>query len=218
MRRTVKKANKKRSRSETSHRVNDILRDTETLPEGLPQTIIFVSRCKSAAHLSFVLDDLDIDNAPLHSHLTQKERLASLAAFRACSVPLLIATDVGSRGLDIPEVAVVINWDLPREPDDYVHRVGRTARAGKSGTAISFVAEGDVDLVSAIENRVGAKMEELVLPEEPVLENLNKVATSQRIATVQMRSEKMGERQLVHRKKAAALERPMKRRKREVSS
>lgn len=124
--------------------------------QGLCQAIVFISRCKSAQHLSYTLSELDIPNAPLHSHLTQKERLASLASFRASSVPLLVATDVGARGLDIPEVDLVINWDLPREPDDYVHRVGRTARAGKTGTAVSIVTEGDVDLLHAIEARVGS--------------------------------------------------------------
>jgi ATP-dependent RNA helicase DDX49/DBP8 len=71
-------------------------------------------------------------------------------------VPLLIATDVGSRGLDIPEVAVVVNWEVPRVADDYVHRVGRTARAGRKGTAVTFVTEGDVDLVQVLEERIGA--------------------------------------------------------------
>lgn len=74
--------------------------------------------------------------------------------FRKQSVPLLIATDVGSRGLDIPEVAVVINWEVPRVADDYVHRVGRTARAGRKGVSITFVTEGDVDLVHVLEERI----------------------------------------------------------------
>lgn len=129
--------------------------ETEPTTEPLPQTILFVSRCKTAAHLSLLFDELEIPNAALHSHLPQRERLASLNRFRASSVPLLIATDVGSRGLDIPEVQVVINWDIPREPDDYVHRVGRTARAGKKGTSVTIITEGDVDLVQAVEDRVG---------------------------------------------------------------
>lgn len=74
--------------------------------------------------------------------------------FRKQAVPLLIATDVGSRGLDIPEVAVVINWEVPRVADDYVHRVGRTARAGRKGVSITFVTEGDVDLVHVLEERI----------------------------------------------------------------
>lgn len=123
--------------------------------EPLCQAIVFISRCKSAQHLSYTLSELGVPNVALHSHLTQKERLSSLASFRASSVPLLIATDVGARGLDIPEVDLVVNWNLPREPDDYVHRVGRTARAGKNGVSLSIVTEGDVDLLKAIEERVG---------------------------------------------------------------
>lgn len=167
----------------------------------LPQTILFVSRCRTAAHLSVLLDELEIPNTPLHSHLSQRERLASLQAFRASRVPLLIATDVGSRGLDIPEVEVVINWDVPRDPDDYVHRIGRTARAGKRGTSITFVTEGDVDLVQGVEKRTGSEMKELILPEEEVLEDLNKVTTAKRIATMALHEEKFGEKQEMRKKK-----------------
>lgn len=213
--------------------------------EPLCQAIIFISRCKSAQHLSHTLTELDISNAPLHSHLTQKERLASLAAFRASSVPLLIATDVGARGLDIPEVDLVINWDLPREPDDYVHRVGRTARAGKSGTSLSIVCEGDVDLLKAIEERVGqckphenrqrlvermlgltasclyaagTTMTELRCPEDSVLEHLNKVSTAQRVASIQCRREGVGERQEINKKKQAIREKEARRKSKAAKS
>lgn len=128
--------------------------------------------------------------------------MASLNAFRASRVPLLIATDVGSRGLDIPEVEVVINWDVPRDPDDYVHRVGRTARAGKKGSSITFVTEGDVDLVGAVEKRTGSTMQEMALPEEDVLEHLNKVTTAKRVATMELHEEKFGEKQEIRKKKA----------------
>ena len=120
----------------------------------------------------------------LHSHLAQRERLQALDTFRSSRVALLIATDVGSRGLDIPEVEVVINYDIPRHPDDYVHRVGRTARAGRHGTSITMVTEGDVELVQTVEKRIGSEMQELILPEENVLENLNKVSVAQRVATM----------------------------------
>jgi ATP-dependent RNA helicase DDX49/DBP8 len=69
-------------------------------------------------------------------------------------VPVLIATDVGSRGLDIPEVAMVVNWDCPREGEDYVHRVGRTARAGRGGVAVTMVTERDTVLVERIEETI----------------------------------------------------------------
>ena len=178
--------------------------DDET-PE-LPQTILFVSRCRTAAHLSLMLTELDIPNTPLHSHLSQRERLNSLNDFRAARKPLLIATDVGSRGLDIPEVEVVINWDVPRDPADYVHRVGRTARAGKKGTSITFVTESDVDLVAAVEERTGATMTEMKLPEEEVLEQLNKVTTAKRFATMELHEDKFGEKQDIRKKKQRLLE------------
>jgi ATP-dependent RNA helicase DDX49/DBP8 len=131
---------------------------SEEAPPVLPQTILFVPRCGTAALLHSLFSQLPnpIPCTSLHSHLSQAERLRSLQTFRKQAVPLLIATDVGSRGLDIPEVAVVINWEVPRVSEDYIHRVGRTARAGRKGTAITFVTEGDVDLVKALEERIGA--------------------------------------------------------------
>jgi ATP-dependent RNA helicase DDX49/DBP8 len=69
-------------------------------------------------------------------------------------VPVLISTDVGARGLDIEDVAMVINWDLPNEPEEYTHRVGRTARAGRGGIAISFVTERDEDRILKVEQRI----------------------------------------------------------------
>ena len=180
--------------------------DEEDGAPVIPQTILFVSRCRTAAHLSLVLEELEIPNTALHSHLSQRERLQSLNDFRASRVPLLIATDVGSRGLDIPEVEVVINWDVPRDPDDYVHRVGRTARAGKRGASITFVTEGDVDLVGGVEKRTGATMQAMELPEDEVLENLNKVTNAKRTATMEMHQDKFGEKQDIRKQKQRILE------------
>ena len=153
---------------------------------SLPQTILFVAHCRTAALLHSLFSSLPspIPCTALHSHLSQAERLSSLATFRRQAVPLLIATDVGSRGLDIPEVAVVVNWEVPRVADDYVHRVGRTARAGRKGTAVTFVTEGDVELVQGLEERIGTQLEELELPEEPVLELLSAVSMAKRMANM----------------------------------
>ncbi len=79
---------------------------------------------------------------------------------------------------------MVVNWDCPRRSDDYVHRVGRTARAGRGGVAVTIVTERDVELVKMIEDEVGATMVELELPEEMVLEKLNAVSLARRMATM----------------------------------
>jgi superfamily II DNA/RNA helicase len=81
--------------------------------------------------------------------------MAALDQFRRGDVPLLIASDVAARGLDIPDVSHIFNFDIPHHPDDYVHRIGRTGRAGKSGTAISIVAPADKKAVAAIEKLTG---------------------------------------------------------------
>jgi ATP-dependent RNA helicase DDX47/RRP3 len=76
--------------------------------------------------------------------MSQSKRLGSLARFKGKESNILVATDVASRGLDIPEVDCVINYDLPMNPKDYIHRVGRTARAGRAGRALTFVTQYDV--------------------------------------------------------------------------
>jgi len=125
-------------------------------PEQPPPTIIFCARPRTAAYLTTLLKTLFIRSTALHSRLTQRERLSSLSLFRASVVPVLISTDVGARGLDIEDVAMVVNWDLPKAPEEYTHRVGRTARAGKGGVAISFVTERDEERVLMIEERISA--------------------------------------------------------------
>lgn len=122
--------------------------------------IIFCNRTKTADLLERTLRRLSHRVTSLHSLLPQSERTANLARFRAAAARLLVATDVASRGLDIPSVSLVINFDVPRNPDDYVHRVGRTARAGRSGEAVTLVGQRDVQLVLAIEQRVGRQMVE----------------------------------------------------------
>ena len=122
--------------------------------------IIFCNQTKTADLLERTLRRLSHRVTSLHSLLPQSERTSNLARFRATAARLLVATDVASRGLDIPSVGLVINFDVPRNPDDYVHRVGRTARAGRSGEAVTLVGQRDVQLVLAIEERVGRQMEE----------------------------------------------------------
>lgn len=128
--------------------------------ENIDKTVIlFCNRTATADYLHHLLRLLDHRVTSLHSKLPQRERIDNLARFRASAARILVATDVAARGLDIPEVSLVINYDIPRDPDDYIHRVGRTARAGRSGQAVTFVGQRDVSLVLAIENRVGRQME-----------------------------------------------------------
>lgn len=122
--------------------------------------IVFCNRTATADLLERILRLLDHRVTSLHSSLNQPDRIANLSKFRASVSRILIATDVASRGLDIPEVELIVNYDAPRNPDDYIHRVGRTARAGRSGEAITMVGQRDVALFLAIEARVGTKMTE----------------------------------------------------------
>jgi len=137
---------------------NELSDDEEEMKKA-KSAIIFVSTCERTAQLSGVLTELGVSNVALHSLLTQNRRLASLAKFKSQQVRVLVATDVASRGLDIPSVDLVLNCELPRRAVDYIHRVGRTARAGRRGRAVSLVCERDVALVHACEKMSGRELE-----------------------------------------------------------
>ena len=158
LRRAPPEPEPKKSKKPTAKRDKKKDRATTTESEIVqpPPTIIFCARARSVAYLTCLLKSLGIRSTALHSRLTQRERLNSLSLFRSSVVPVLISTDVGSRGLDIEEVALVINWDVPPEPEEYTHRVGRTARKGKGGVAVSFVTERDEEKVLKIEARISA--------------------------------------------------------------
>lgn len=173
----------------------------------LPFTIIFVARCKTAELLSRMLTELGMPNVSLHSLLPQSVRLHNLQMFRARRVPILLSTDVGSRGLDVPDVELVVNFDVPAAWEDYVHRVGRTARKGRRGWAVSFVTEHDVALVEAIENKIHTKLDELEMPEESVLERLSQISAAKRVASMALHDEKFGEQREHNKRKAQVAKR-----------
>ena len=129
-------------------------------PLGVRATsmIIFTSSCRMCQLIVEMLGEVGIRAVPLHAQLSQGRRLAALGKFRSGVENVLVATDVASRGLDIPEVDLVLNYDLPRDPTNYVHRVGRTARAGRAGRAVAFVTQSDVKLVHAIEAETGKRL------------------------------------------------------------
>ncbi|CAG8610471.1 2469_t:CDS:2, partial [Paraglomus occultum] len=125
---------------------------------------------------------------PLHGQMSQTKRLGALNKFKAGNRNLLIATDIASRGLDIPLVDAVINFDIPQSSKDYIHRVGRTARAGRSGKSITLVTQYDVELFQRIEQVIDKKMEQFPLGDKgEVLLLQERVAEAQRIATIELK-------------------------------
>lgn len=107
--------------------------------------VIFVARKENAHKLRIMMGLLGLKISELHGSLTQEQRLKSINDFKNLVVPILICTDLASRGLDIPKIEVVINYDMPKNHEIYLHRVGRTARGGREGKSISFVGESSYD-------------------------------------------------------------------------
>lgn len=141
------------------------------------RAMIFVQTCRTCHELDALLSEMKVPAISLHSKLGQKRRLASLGKFKSQIAQVIVCTDVASRGLDIPKVDVVVNFDVPRDPDDYVHRVGRSGRAGKPGKAVTLVTQHDLDLLKAIEERISTKLTECdTVEENDVLNILNPVA------------------------------------------
>ncbi|KDQ15431.1 hypothetical protein BOTBODRAFT_31765 [Botryobasidium botryosum FD-172 SS1] len=208
--RNAKQHDPKRSKKPSAKSKSVAASDPDSEIKQPPPTIIFVRHPRIASYLTTLLQHLGIRSTALHSHLSQPARLASLNLFRASVVPVLVCTDVGARGLDMDDVAMVINWDLPSGEggaEEYVHRVGRTARMGRGGIAISFVTEreGDDEIVQGIEERIRIKLTEYTLPEDKVLEKLNLVSTAKRTANMELHDSDFGKRQEIHRKKRAKL-------------
>eukprot|EP00271_Cylindrocystis_brebissonii_P010197 TRINITY_DN26313_c0_g1_i1.p1 TRINITY_DN26313_c0_g1~~TRINITY_DN26313_c0_g1_i1.p1 ORF type:complete len:639 (-),score=108.97 TRINITY_DN26313_c0_g1_i1:613-2529(-) len=148
--------------------------------------IVFSATCRACQLLHLTLQELGIASVALHSLQSQGRRLAALARFRTGQVPLLLATDVASRGLDIPSVDLVVNYDMPRFTRDYVHRVGRTARAGRGGLALSMVTQYDVELLHSIEALIGRQLVEHTVVEDEVLKRITKVFKAKRAALLQL--------------------------------
>ncbi|XP_068915880.1 ATP-dependent RNA helicase DDX47 [Tenebrio molitor] len=149
--------------------------------------MIFCSTCNNTIRTALLLRNLGLTAVPLHGQMSQNKRLAALTKFKAKNRSILISTDVASRGLDIPHVDVVINFDIPTHSKDYIHRVGRTARAGRSGKAITFVTQYDVELYQRIEQLIGKQLPLYKTEEDEVMVLQERVAESQRIAKMEMK-------------------------------
>ncbi|KAJ5367320.1 ATP-dependent RNA helicase [Penicillium brevicompactum] len=149
--------------------------------------IIFMRTVHETQRIAFLLRGLGFGAIPLHGQMSQSARLGALGKFRSKSREILIATDVAARGLDIPSVDIVLNYDLPSDSKTYIHRVGRTARAGKAGTAISFVSQYDVEVWQRIETALGKQLQEHDAPKEDAMVFEASVHESQRDAIQAMK-------------------------------
>jgi len=131
---------------------------------GLRQVLVFSGTRIGANRLAHQLRKDRIHADAIHGDKTQAEREAALADFKAGKTAVLVATDVASRGLDIEGLPQVINFDIPRSPEDYVHRIGRTGRAGMAGEAISLVSPEDHEALGAIERLIRKKIDKVLVP------------------------------------------------------
>jgi superfamily II DNA/RNA helicase len=129
------------------------------LLQDLPQALVFVKSQYGADHLVSKLNRHGITARPLHGGLSQGARTQALAAFKANEIKVLVGTDLAARGLDIVELPAVVNYDLPRSTTDYLHRIGRTGRAGEPGLAISLITVENAAHFRLIEKRYGLTLE-----------------------------------------------------------
>jgi ATP-dependent RNA helicase DDX49/DBP8 len=156
------------------------------LAESGLTAVVFTSTCRACEELSVTLKALGVECAPLHSQQPQARRLAAIGRFKQGTLKLLVATDVAARGIDIPQVGAVVNHNVPALPRDFVHRCGRTARAGRAGRAVTLVSQYDVEVLLAIEGAIGRKMVALEPDEDEVLASLHEVASARRAALLEL--------------------------------
>ncbi|KAL7419325.1 ribosomal RNA processing protein [Cryptotrichosporon argae] len=154
--------------------------------------IIFTRTVVDAQRLAIMLRRLGFPAIPLHGQMSQSARLGSLNKFKSGGRSILVATDVASRGLDIPLVDLVINYDMPTNSKDYVHRVGRTARAGRAGKSITLVTQYDVEILQRIEAAIGQKMDAFDVDKDAVAVLGDSVARAAREAVLEMREARTG--------------------------
>ena len=152
-------------------------------------TLVFGATCNNVQRLALMLRNLGFPAVCLHGQMSQPKRLGALNKFKSGGRDILICTDVAARGLDIPSVDIVINYDLPGHGKDYIHRVGRTARAGRSGKAIAMVTQYDVEVYQRLEGLLGKKLPEYKLDEETVLILHERVSDAQRLATRELKEQ-----------------------------
>lgn len=158
---TAEKVNQTIYRVDSSKKTNLIIKLIE---DGNWQQVLVFTRTKHGANrLSEKLSKAGHSAAAIHGNKTQNARTKALEGFKTGDIKVLVATDIAARGLDIPQLPHVVNFEMPNVPEDYVHRIGRTARAGMSGDAVSLVDEEEAEYVRGIEKLLGFKLETQVI-------------------------------------------------------
>ena len=142
-----------------------IVRELFSKPAGT-KTIIFSSSKQKVKELAFSLKRMKLNVAPMHSDLKQEQREEVMLDFKNGKIDVLVATDIVARGIDIEDIGTVINFDVPHDPEDYIHRIGRTARAAATGTAITFVNEKEQGKFHRIETFIEREIPKAALPEQ----------------------------------------------------
>ncbi|KAF6152965.1 hypothetical protein GIB67_021570 [Kingdonia uniflora] len=153
-------------------------------------SMVFTRTCEATRLLSLILRNLKLKATSISGHMSQTKRLETLKKFKDDGeFNILICTDVASRGLDIPTVDIVINYDIPSNPKDYIHRVGRTARAGRSGLAISLSSQYELEWLLQIEKFIGQKLPEFPIEEDEVLLFMGEVTEAKKISLLKIRED-----------------------------
>jgi ATP-dependent RNA helicase RhlE len=151
----VHPVDKRRKRELLSHRIGK---------ENWKQVLVFTRTKHGANRLAGQLSDDGIESSAIHGNKSQAARTRALKEFKAGAVRVLVATDIAARGLDIDRLPHVVNYELPHVPEDYVHRIGRTARAGQEGHAVSLVCVDEEKLLCDIERLLNCKIDKEVIP------------------------------------------------------
>ena len=168
--------------------------------------MIFTDTCKNCQLLSMTLNEIGFKNVALHAMIKQRDRLAALSQFKSTHTKILIATDVAARGLDIPSVELVVNHIIPNVPKEYIHRVGRTARAGKGGMAVSLITPYDIKLLHAVEDAIGTKLTEYKVNDKEIVTILTQISVAKREAEMTLDEKNFYEKKIINKRKKLILE------------
>jgi ATP-dependent RNA helicase RhlE len=132
--------------------------------EGMDTVLIFTRTKHGADRVVRHLERAGIEATALHADKSQAQRTRALDGFRTGEVRVLVATDIAQRGLDVTGITHVINYDVPQQPEDYVHRIGRTGRAAQSGDAFTFMSTDEISMVRTIERMLGTPIPRISVP------------------------------------------------------